>query len=329
MLELDLGKLILHFAQCNKSEGKSPRTISWYTEAIMEFTKFLGASGRKLILGEFSVASTREFIIAQQTKGLSPFTVQGRVRALKAFGSWLFREGYFSENIMSTIKLPKVPIKVIEPLTPIEIDNLINSQNQLTAIGSRDIALLIAFLDTGLRLSELSNLPFEDAHVEQGYLKVVGKGNKERVVPLGGLSQRILYRYLFHFRPEPYSPADNYLFLTLEGKHLTSNAVRLILTRWGKKAGVPRLHAHLCRHSFATSYLNQRCGDVFRLQQILGHSSLEMVRRYVHYSSTQDMMQGHNSSPIDHLDIGKLKGYKINHILRKISKSSREKGHNL
>ena len=93
MLELDLGKLILHFAQCNKSEGKSPRTISWYTESIMELSKFLVASGRKLILGEFSVASTREFIIAQQTKGLSPFTVQGRVRALKAFGSWLLAVG--------------------------------------------------------------------------------------------------------------------------------------------------------------------------------------------------------------------------------------------
>ena len=319
MSELELEKLILHFAQCNKSEGKSPRTVSWYTETLMGFTDYLSIIGRKPVLGELSVVSVREFILAQQTKQLSPFTVQGRVRALKAFGSWLFREGYFSENILTAVKLPKVPIKIIEPLTPTEINKLVGYQNQLTAIGSRDVALLIAFLDTGLRLSELSNLPFEDAHIEQGYLKVVGKGNKERVVPLGGLSQRILYRYLFHFRPEPYSPNDNYLFLTLEGKHLTPNAVRLILTRWGKKAGVPRLHAHLCRHSFATSFLNEQCGDVFRLQQILGHTSLEMVRRYVHYSSTQDMMHGHVSSPVDHLGIKQLKGYKTDQALRKLS----------
>jgi integrase/recombinase XerC/integrase/recombinase XerD len=170
-------------------------------------------------------------------------------------------------------------------------------------------------LDTGLRLSELANLQLDDAHIEEGYLKVVGKGNKERVVPIGGSSQKIIYRYLFHFRPEPCSPADNYLFLTLDGKHLTPNAIRLILTRWGKKAGVPRLHAHLCRHTYATSFLNQRCGDVFRLQQILGHTSLEMVRRYVHYSSAQDMMQGRVSSPVDHLGIKKLKSCKIDQAL--------------
>jgi len=316
MSELELNKLIIHFAQCNKSEAKSPKTVSWYTETLKEYTKFLAASGRECALGELSVASVRDFIISQQGKGLSRYTVQGRVRDLKAFSSWLFREGYTPENLLTRIKLPKVPIRVIEPLTPMEIDTLVSYQNQLTALGSRDVALLIAFLDTGVRLSELSNLTFEDAHIEQGYLKVVGKGNKERIVPLGGLSQRILYRYLFHFRPEPYSPTDNYLFLTLDGKQLTPNAIRLILTRWGKNAGVPRLHAHLCRHSFATSFLNQKCGDVFRLQQILGHTSLEMVRRYVHYSSAQDMMQGHVSSPVDRLGIRQLKGYKIDQALK-------------
>jgi site-specific recombinase XerD len=117
MLELDLNKLILHYAQCNKSEGKSPRTVSWYTEALGVFTKFLYGAGRKLELSEVSISSVREFIIAQQVKVLSPFTVQGRVRALKAFSSWLFREGYIEQNILSNVKLPKVPIKIIEPLT--------------------------------------------------------------------------------------------------------------------------------------------------------------------------------------------------------------------
>ena len=314
-LELDLGKLILHFAQCNKAEAKSPKTVSWYSEMLTEFTKFFPGAGREVVLAEFSVTTVREFIIAQQDKGLSPYTVQGRVRALKAFSSWLFREGYIEENILTRLKLPKAPVKMTEPLISPEIDNLVGSKNQLTALRSRDVALLITYLDTGLRLSELANLQLDDAHIEEGYLKVVGKGNKERVVPIGGSSQKIIYRYLFHFRPEPCSPADNYLFLTLDGKHLTPNAIRLILTRWGKKAGVPRLHAHLCRHTYATSFLNQRCGDVFRLQQILGHTSLEMVRRYVHYSSAQDMMQGRVSSPVDHLGIKKLKSCKIDQAL--------------
>ena len=190
---------------------------------------------------------------------LSPFTVQGRVRALKAFSSWLFREGYIEQNILSNVKLPKVPIKIIEPLMASEIDRLVSFHNQLTALGSRDVAILITLLDTGLRISELANLPLEDAHVEEGYLKVVGKGNKERIVPLGGLSQRILYRYLFHFRPEPYSPTDNYLFLTLDGSHLTSNAIQIDSYTLGQEGGraatpCPPLPPHI-RHLFSQSAL--------------------------------------------------------------------------
>jgi integrase/recombinase XerC/integrase/recombinase XerD len=134
----------------------------------------------------------------------------------------------------------------------------------------------------------------------------------------------MFWRYIIHFRPEPISKADNYLFLTLDGKPLKPNAVKLLINRWGKKAGVPRLHAHLCRHTFATNYLVHKCGDVFRLQQILGHTSLEMVRRYVHYASTQDLMNGKILSPIDQMGVNKLRGYKIDQMLSKNSHSARK-----
>jgi integrase/recombinase XerC/integrase/recombinase XerD len=178
----------------------------------------------------------------------------------------------------------------------------------------------VTFLDTGLRLSELCNLRFEDAHIEEGYFKVMGKGSKERMVPIGALAQKMLWRYIFHFRPQPAGEADNHLLLTLDGKALQPNAVKLLLKRWGRRAGVPRLHAHLCRHTYATNFLNYKCGDVFRLQQILGHTTLEMVRRYVHYASARDMMQGRVSSPLDQIGIKKLRGYKIDRLL----KSSRQ-----
>jgi len=209
-----------------------------------------------------------------------------------------------------------VPIKLVETLTPDEIEILIGTQNPLTAIGSRNMAILVTLLDTGLRCSELSNLFFEDSHIEEGYLKVIGKGSKERLVPIGALTQKVLWRYVFHFRPQPINDAGNYLFLTLDGQHLHTNAIKLLLKRWGRKAGVPRLHAHLCRHTYATNYLLHQCGDVFRLQQILGHNTLEMVRRYVHYASSQAMMNGKTSSPVDQLGIKRLKGYKIDQMLR-------------
>ncbi len=316
MSELDLKNLINHFGQSNKAEGKSPKTISWYGEMLHDYIRYLEKTTGKKVLANLNVASVREFVVHEQERGLSPYSVQGKVRALKAFSSWLFSEGYTSENILLTLKLPKVPVNLVEPLTSQEIDKLMSCQNPLAATGSRNMSILVILLDSGLRVGELCGLKYEDAHIEEGYLKVFGKGSKERVVPIGSLAQKMLWRYVFHFRPEPLTPSCDYLFLTLDGNPLVVNAVKLILSRWGKKAGVPRLHAHLCRHTYATNFLCHNCGDVFRLQQILGHTTLEMVRKYVHYASTQELMNGRIASPVDKMGISNLRGYKIDRVLR-------------
>ena len=322
--ELDLEKLITHFAQSNKAEGKSPKTITWYTEMITGFTRFLTGTGRRPVLAEFNISTLREFIIHEQERDLSPYTVQGKVRALKAFASWLFNESYTTDHVLYNLKMPKAPQNLIEPLTPAEIDQLVKSQNPLTALGCRNIAILVPLLDTGLRVSELCGLRAEDAHIEEGYLKVMGKGAKERIVPIGGLAQKMLWRYIIHFRPEDSIEANNYVFTTLNGRSLRPNAIKLLLKRWGKKAGVDRLHAHLCRHTYATNFLNHKCGDVFRLQQILGHTTLEMVRRYVHYASNQYLMNGKTLSPVDQMGVKKLRGYKIDQMLSKNGHSTRK-----
>jgi site-specific recombinase XerD len=323
MAELDLVKLISHFAQSNKAEGKSPKTVSWYSEMLFDFVSFLRSTGRRAILAELNAPTVREFVVREQGRSLSPYTVQGRVRALKAFSSWLFAESYTPDNVLANVKLPKVPTTIVEPLTPEEIDRLISVQNPLTAIGSRNIALLITLLDAGPRVSELCSVHFDDAHIEEGYLKIIGKGSKERILPIGALTQKVLWRYVFHFRPPPLGEANNYLFLTLDGKRLMPNAVKLLLKRWGRRARVPRLHAHLCRHTCATNFLIYKCGDVFRLKQILGHSTLEMVNRYVHYASVQSLIQSHTSSPVDHLGLKKLRGYKIDRLLKSRGHESR------
>jgi len=327
MAEIMLEKLIIHFAQSNKAEGKSLKTISWYSEMISDFVRFLESKRLKAVLSDFTMATTREFIVHEQERGMSPYTVQGKVRALKAFSSWLYREDYISRNLLCNFKLPKVPQILIEPLTSGEIERLINYQNPLTAIGCRDITILVLMVDTGIRLGELCGLYFENVHVGDGYLKVMGKGSKERILPVGAISQKMLWRYIIHFRPEPLVKDNDYLFLTLDGRPLKPNAVKLLIKRWGKKAGVPRLHAHLCRHTFATNFLNYNCGDVFRLQQILGHTSLEMVRRYVHYASTQALMNGKTISPMDHIGIKNLRGYKIDQMLSKTNKNRRRDVH--
>jgi site-specific recombinase XerD len=316
MGQIQLASLIVHYAQCNRAEGKSPATVIFYSEALGKFVRFLTMQDAGGTVADFTPANARLFVIHEQERGLSPFTVQDRVRALKAFSSWLVREGYLRDNVMLLVKLPKAPVLLVKPLADEEIDQLIGARNSLTAAGCRDIAILITLLGTGIRESELCNLRFEDASIDGGYLRVMGKGAKERIVPIGALGQKVLWRYVLHFRPEPINQSNNFLFLTLDGKKLQPNAIRHMLKRWGKKAGVPRLHAHLCRHTFATNFLVKECGDVFRLQQILGHTTLEMVRRYVHFASNDAMIKGRVVSPVDRLELKNLKGYKVDRLLK-------------
>ena len=137
---------------------------------------------------------------------------------------------------------------------------------------------MLLFLDTGLRCAELLQLSEENAHFRGQWLKVMGKGQKERMVPFGTQASKLLQRYFYYFRPE--SLIDDQFFLCLDGSPMTENAIKLIFARLAKRAGIPRLHIHLLRHTFATRYLLNG-GDVFSLQQILGHTTLEMTRKYV------------------------------------------------
>lgn len=315
--DLNLTKLVLHFAHSKRAEGKPASTVGWYSDMLSHFIRFVQSEGQPATLSRFEIDLTRAFIVHEQERGVSPYTVQARVKALKAFSSWLLAEGYTSENLLAHLKLPKVPVRIVQPLTVGEIESLMLAQNPLTSLGCRNSAILVTFLDTGLRLSELCNLSLEDSHIEEGYLKVMGKGRKERIVPIGALAQKMLWRYIFHFRPQPTRQAHDHLFLTLDGEDLQPNAVRLLLKRWGRKAGVLRLHAHLCRHTYATNFLVHQCGDVFVLKQILGHTKLDMVNQYVHWASAENMIQRRVSSPLDHLRLKGLKGYRIEHRVKK------------
>ena len=301
--EFELSRLINHFNQCNRVEGKSEKTITWYQERLNGFCYFLGLRQILPELGNLTLENARCFISYEQNRKLSPFTVQGSARALKAFSSWLFREQFIESNFLAQLKIPKAPVKVIKPLDDEEVNKLVSIQNPMTPLGSRNLAILLTFLGTGIRESELCDLRLDQTNLDNGYFKVMGKGNKERIVPMGSLVQKVLWKYYFHFRPNPVNERNDYMFLTLEGSQIKPNAIRLLFKRWGKKAGVPRLHAHLCRHTFTTNYLIHNCGDVFRLQQILGHTTLEMVRKYVHFASGISLMQGSVVSPLDRMSL--------------------------
>jgi site-specific recombinase XerD len=317
-LSIPLEQLIRHYEVYNRSEGKSPRTVSWYTDCLSTFFRFLQNRGNLVTLADTGIGEAREFILYLQQKrkwdnsetirtrdeNLSPYTIQGYVRSLRAFYSWLYREGYTEDNELITLRVPKAPKKLVVILTEEEIQRVLSCLVIKTEVGIRNKALLMTLLDTGLRCFELVNLTIGDADLERGYLKVMGKGGKERIVPIGSSVQKILQRYIYHFRPEPSHLMVDNVFLTIEGKPLTINGVKLLFRRLAKKSGVKRLHVHLCRHTFATNYLING-GDVFSLQQILGHSTLEMVRHYVTLAASQVTVQHRKFSPMDHMEFGK------------------------
>lgn len=153
-----------------------------------------------------------------------------------------------------------------------------------------------------MRASELIGVRMCEPHLEQGYLKVFGKGGKERIVPMGYECQRTLLRYIRRFRPEPALPSIDRVFLTQDGRPLQIHWLYKVVSRACKKVGIEgkRLGPHTCRHTFARNFL-MNGGDLLTLQHILGHSSLDMVRRYVNLDTKDLVSQQRRFSPIDML----------------------------
>jgi integrase/recombinase XerD len=141
---------------------------------------------------------------------LSIFSIHGHVRTLRAFFNWLAKEGITEINIARDIKPPKLVQKVISPLSDQEIYLILHAFNPSDVIQFRDQVIFMILLDTGLRMGELLNLKMIDVQLDQGLLKVLGKGKKERLVPMGNKSQKVLQRYLFRDRQDPaHSGIDN------------------------------------------------------------------------------------------------------------------------
>ena len=233
---------------------------------------------------------------------LSTATIHGHVRTLRAFFGWLVDEGLTGENIANDLKPPKLVKKAVSTLSDAEIIAILRTLNLNNHCEARNLTIFMLLLDTGLRIGELVSLKMDDVNMNEGLLKVMGKGKKERIVPIGSNAQRALQRYLFRHRPKPAHSGIENVFLSVHGTPLTENGIKLTFARLAKQSGVHRLHAHLCRHTFATRFLING-GDVFSLQQILGHSTLEMVRHYVNLASSHIAIQHQKFSPLDRLNL--------------------------
>jgi len=314
----ELASIIQGYRLYARTEGKSPKTINIYTTALSVFENFLNQDGLPTDVTQIGVQELRRFILylqgaksyrkhpftKPQPNGLSGHTINCYLRAIRAFWSWLVQEEIILSNPFAKVRVPKPPKKVIPTFSESQIQALLAVIDTHTTTGFRDWVMILMLLDTGLRASELVNLRLDDVNLDDGIVKVCGKGDKERMVPIGARVQRAIWKYLQRCRPQPASPLCGNLFLTRNGEPMTVNRIETVIENYGRKAGIEgvRCSPHTFRHTFAISYLRNG-GDVFSLQRILGHSSLDVVRIYVDLAEADVKACHRKFSPADNLEL--------------------------
>jgi site-specific recombinase XerD len=294
-----------------KTEGKSPKTISGYEMSLRNFTWYYKQNDFPEVQ-KLTTVHIRHFLwyLASEShrwnstspaakKQASSTTVNDYFRALRTFFNWLEREELIIENPFMNLKTPKVDKKIIQALSPTEIDRLFKLCSRKSAIDVRNKAILSVFLDTGLRISELADLTLDDVNMDNASLLVRnGKGGKQRIVRIGVKAQKALWKYVSVYR----KGSGNKLFLNRSGDSLGLLGIKILIKRLGDKAKV-KLHPHKLRHTFAISFLHAG-GDVFSLQFLLGHNTLSMTQRYLQSLNANDAANAHKKfSPLDNLGI--------------------------
>ena len=276
-----------YFAYLAIERGASPLTIDAYGKDLTLYREFLEARG-KTALAEVE----RDDILAFQKdvldQGLAVSTAERRLSAIKGLHRFALREGYVDADPAQAIPLPKKPARLPDVLSIDQVSAMLDAIDTSTLAGKRDATMLEVLYGCGLRVSELVNLDLAHVLIDEGFLRVFGKGSKERMVPISGIALERLIEYLNEVRPElenPKSSAPAALFLNARGGRLTRQSVHRIVARAGLSIGVKNLHPHTLRHSFAT-HLLEGGADLRSIQDMLGHADIATTQIYTHVQMT-------------------------------------------
>ena len=312
-----LKSLINGFVLTKQTEGKSPRTVEFYSENLKRFVWYASRQGWSDDIRMVTQWHVREFLgyLANEKgrwglEGNGSESSQGKVSqatlhhyfvVLANFFKWAVSEGFLQESPTAKIKVAKPKMKVIKPYTAEEINRMVSVcdcdyEHNARFLGSRNKAIILALIDSGVRLSELIGMTMEDVNTSNGNIRVMGKGSKERVVRIGKVAQKALWRYLVH-RPEN---GHKELWLNEEKRPLSCGGVQCFIKRLKERARIDGSGSvHRFRHTFAVNFLRVD-KNVFNLQYLLGHSELEMVRRYTATLGMEDALKAHEkASPVD------------------------------
>ncbi len=253
----------------------SAHTLDAYRRDLRALADWSQASGAGDI-ATLQPEQLRAFIAAEHRRGLSAKSLQRRLSAIRSGFQWLLRHGRIVANPAAGIRAPKAPRKLPQVLDPDEAARLVEVPTDVP-LGLRDRALLELFYSSGLRLSELCGLRWRDLDLAEGAVRVLGKGGKQRVVPVGSHARRALGEW----RAESRGANDAPVFPGRNGP-ITPRAVQLRLRQLAQRQGLfKRVHPHLLRHSFA-SHVLESSGDLRGVQELLGHADIATTQIYTH-----------------------------------------------
>lgn len=315
---MDMADALAEYRTYHEVANHSPKTIRWYLYNLTTFQQWLQANGHSTLLSAITVADARAFLAHERQRHtkydntsvhpaeaapLSDQTIAGYVRAIKAFWNFLVQDEYLRVNPMAKLQRPTVEQRDKDVITDAEMAQLLSQCNQRTFLGSRMYALLALLYDSGPRIGEVARLTLDDVDLHNGLITIRrSKARKQRTVPFSVTTRKALRKYLVHRHEFVGDVPCDAFFLSKDRGPLTPEGLTRVIKRFGDRAGVPRLHAHLLRHSMGVAYIMNE-GNQHALKRILGHSQLSTTDIYVDLAERQLQTLHTRHSPMDRIKL--------------------------
>lgn len=283
-----------------KLKNLSKHTVKYYRDELLAFRTMLERQGISTKPGDITLKIIKENVIVymMETLNRKETSINTRLRAIRAFFNFLEKDRQIYENPVRELSLLKQKKEVVETFSRDQLKDLLRQPDLGTFTGFRDYTIMLLLIETGVRVRELTDICVKDIRWEDSQIRIDGKGYKERLVPIQATMKRQLRKYVQVRGDVP----NEALFVTIDNTPLTIRQVQNRLRQYGRKANIKnvRCSPHTFRHTFAKMSV-QNGADVFALQAVLGHTSLDMVRNYVNLFSS-DVMDAHKKfSPVEKL----------------------------
>ena len=278
-------KRYLQFVKVEK--GLSENSVVSYENDLARYLRFIKNDMKINDLGGVTLTHIENYLEELTELGLTTSTIARNISSIRSFHEFAVVENFSEANPAELVDLPKKAKKLPEVLTADEVERIIDKADRTENAGIRDASILETLYATGMRVSELTNLEMDTLFFEIGFIRVIGKGNKERLVPVGEAAQTSLEDYIERVREEFVNPknrkkAENKLFLNQRGGPLTRMSIWNIVNKYAQKAEIQKnVYPHIFRHSFAT-HLLEGGADLRAVQEMLGHTSILTTEIYTH-----------------------------------------------